>query len=33
LDKQTNLQAIRESLQSRDLWQGKYFSQQHTADS
>jgi radical SAM superfamily enzyme len=28
MDKQTNLQAIREALQSRDLWQGKYFSQQ-----
>lgn len=33
LDKQTNLQAIRETLRSRNLWQGKFFSQQQTADS
>jgi radical SAM protein (TIGR01212 family) len=33
MDKQTNLQAIRKTLQSRDLWQGKYFSSQLTADS
>jgi radical SAM protein (TIGR01212 family) len=26
LDKQTNLQAIRETLESRDLWQGKHYS-------
>ena len=26
LDKQTNLQAIRDTLQSRDLWQGKYYT-------
>ncbi len=25
LEKQTNLQAIRDTLESRDLWQGKYF--------
>jgi radical SAM protein (TIGR01212 family) len=28
LDKQTNLQAIRDTLESRDLWQGKHFSGQ-----
>jgi radical SAM protein (TIGR01212 family) len=27
LDKQTNLQAIRETLRRRNLWQGKFFSQ------
>ena len=32
-DKQTNLQAIRETLRSRDLWQGKYFTRQPTANS
>ena len=33
LDKQSNLQAIRDTLQSRDLWQGKYYSSQPTAGS
>jgi hypothetical protein len=33
LDKQTNLQAIRDALESRDLWQGKHFSGQQAADS
>ncbi len=33
LDKQTNLQAIRHTLQIRDLWQGKYFSEQRPAGS
>jgi radical SAM protein (TIGR01212 family) len=33
LDKQTNLQAIRETLRSRDLWQGKHFSRQQAASS
>jgi hypothetical protein len=32
MDKQTNLQAIQKTLRSRDLWQGKYFSQQPAAD-
>jgi hypothetical protein len=33
LDKQANLQAIRDTLHSRDLWQGKYCSSQLSADS
>lgn len=33
LDKQTNLQAIRDTLQIRDLWQGKYLSEQRPAGS
>jgi radical SAM protein (TIGR01212 family) len=33
LEKQTNLQAVRDALESRDLWQGKYYSGQQTADS
>jgi radical SAM protein (TIGR01212 family) len=33
LDKQTNLPAIRERLQSHDLWQGKHFSGQQAAGS
>ena len=28
MDKQTNLQAIRQTLRSRDLWQGKHYSSQ-----
>jgi len=33
MDKQTNLQAIRETLRSRDLWQGKHYSSKLTAGS
>jgi hypothetical protein len=33
MDKQTNLQAIHETLRGRDLWQGKFFSGQQAADS
>jgi radical SAM protein (TIGR01212 family) len=33
LEKQTNLQAIRDALESRNLWQGKYFSRQQAAGS
>jgi radical SAM protein (TIGR01212 family) len=33
LDKHANLQAIRDTLQDRDLWQGKFFSKQQAAGS
>jgi len=33
MDKQTNLQAIRETLQSRDLWQGKFYASQPATGS
>jgi hypothetical protein len=33
LEKQENLQAIRDTLERRDIWQGKFFSKQPAADS